>query len=364
VFSTSSDLGFRLALALGLVSMTVAVGLSLQVMWMRLRSIRRARERAALHNRWRPVLAGASLGEDLPDALPVLRRRDRSDWVLLWIALQDGLRGTAHEGLNQVAERLGLHDDALRWTRPGHGEMAQRVIGLVALGHLGRAEDWASLRAALDDPLPLVSVAAARALLQIDAARAVPAVLDEFIKRPDWPAPRLGTLLREAGADAVAAPLAARLLEGSPEQQQRLLPLLRFAESPHRGGVLHQLVERSSDPRVLSIALRQLRGPGVLSRVRLLAEHDDALVRSAAAQALGQIGRTEDRGRLTAMMSDRDWWVRYRAAEAQLMLPGTDAGAIVELRRQLTDRFARAALDHVCAERALRAGTGSTEAGR
>ncbi|MBW8830487.1 MAG: HEAT repeat domain-containing protein [Burkholderiales bacterium] len=354
MFNTSSELGLRLALALGLVSMAVAIGLALQVTWMRLRGIRRARERAALHDRWRPLLAGAALGEDLPDMLHALRSRERTDWILLWIALQDGMRGSAHEGLNRIAERLGLHDDALRWTRPGRGAMARRVIGLIALGHFGRADDWAPLRAALDDPLPLVSVGAARALLQIDARRAVPAVLDEFLKRPDWPAPRLGTLLREAGAEAVASPLVERLLEGSPEQQRRLLPLLRFAESPLRGGVLHQLVERSSDPQVLSIALRQLCGPDALPRVRSLAQHDDALVRSAAAQALGQIGRTEDRGRLMAMMSDRDWWVRYRAAEAQLALPGTNAAAIIELRRLLTDRFARAALDHVCAERALR----------
>jgi hypothetical protein len=356
VFSAHSDLVLRLAWALGGISMAVAVGLALQVLLMRLSAQRRERERAALAARWQPLLARAALGEALPDPLPAVRPRDRADLMLLWLRLQDGLRGSAHDGLNRLAQRLGLPEDAERWARPGAGSMAQRVLGLVALGHLGRAQDGPLLREALVDPLPLVSLGAARALLQIDAQQAAPVVLDEFLHRSDWPAARLGTLLREAGAQAVAEPLASRLLGGDAAQQQRLLPLLRFAETPHDGSVLTRLVELSNDPQVLSIALRQLHGPQALPRARELAGHPDALVRSAAAQALGRIGDAGDRERLLALMSDRDWWVRYRAAQAQLALPGTSAETVVALRRRLADRFARDALDHVCAEQAMHVG--------
>ena len=354
MFSESSDLALRLALALGLTSMTVAVGLTLQVLFMRLHAQRRERERAALARQWQPLMAQAALGEAQTEPLPALRRHERADLMLLWLRLQDGLRGSAHDGLNRLAERLGLAQDARRWARPDGGSMAKRVLGLVALGHLGQRDDEPLLRQALGDPLPLVSLGAARALLQIDPAGAAPAVLDEFLRRADWPIARLGTLLREAGAQAVAPPLIERLLEGNVAQQQSLLPLLRFAETPHGGGVLSRLVERSDDPQVLSIALRQLHGPEALQRVRLLAGHADALVRSAAAQALGRIGDDSDRERLLGLMSDRDWWVRYRAAQAQLALPRTDADTVVALRRRLVDRFARDALDHVCAEQSMR----------
>ncbi|MEN9543391.1 MAG: hypothetical protein RLZZ598_224, partial [Pseudomonadota bacterium] len=354
VFNTSSELGLRVALALGLVSLSVAVTLSLQVLAMRLAALRRAREVTALAAIWQPLMARVALGEALPETLPALARRHRGELMLLWIRLQDGLRGSAHAHLNRLAERLRLRDDALRGLRSGRGGMGRRVLGLATLGHLRHAEDATLLDAALDDPLPLVSLSAARALLQIDGAGSAPRVLDRFLLRPDWPTPRVGTLLREAGADAVAAPLIERLLAGSAEQQQRLLPLLRFAESPHSGSAVHRLVERSTDPQVLSIALRQLHGSESLTRIRTLAAHPDALVRSAAAQALGNVGLREDQPLLVRLMSDRDWWVRYRAAQAQLTLPGTNAEAVIALRRRLTDRYARDVLDHVCAEQALR----------
>lgn len=353
MFDASSDLALRLAWALGGISLVVAIGLALQVTLMRLQGQRRQRERDALVALWQPLLARAALGEALPDPLPPLRPADHSELILVWLHLQDGLRGSAHDSLNGLAERLGLRASAERWARPGAASVAQRVLGLALLGHLGRAADAPLLREAVSDPLPMVSLGAARALLQIDPAGESPRVLDEFLRRPDWPAARVGTLLREAGAQAVAGPLAQRLLDGDTTSQQRLLPLLRFAETPHGAGVLTQIVQRSDDPQVLSIALRQLHGPHAIDRVRELAGHPDALVRSAAAQALGRIGNAADRERLRALMSDADWWVRYRAAQAQLLLPGTDAAVVVELRRSLTDRFARDALDHVCAERAL-----------
>jgi len=362
VFNTSSELGLRVALALGLISLAVAAGLALQVLAMRLAAQRRVREVAALASVWQPLMARVALGEVLPEVLPGLARRDRGDLMLMWIRLQDVVRGSAHANLVEFAERLRLRDDALRWARVERTGMARRVLGLVTLGHLGRVEDTALLRAALDDPLPLVSLSAARALLQIDAVHFAPIMLDTFLARPDWPAPRLGTLLREAGAQAVASPLIQKLLAGTAEQQQRLLPLLRFAESPHSGSAVHRLVEGSEDPQVLSIALRQLHGPESLERVRMLASSPDALVRSAAAQALGRIGLDEDRDRLLRLMSDRDWWVRYRAAQAQLALPGTNANAVVALRRLITDRYARDALDHVCAEQALQRAAVAQEA--
>jgi HEAT repeats len=352
-FSATSEFELQLAFAVGAMSLVVAVGLALQVLLMRVRSQRRLLEIAALHARWRPLLARAALGEPRPQSLPAVARRERAPLLLLWNQLQDGLRGSAHEGLNQLAERLGLHHDARRWAE--HGSLSKRVIGLATIGHLGQPEDWRALHRALADPRPLVSLGAARALTQIHPGHAAPAVLEQYLRRPDWPASRVGTLLRHAGGEAVAPPLTALLLAAPPEAQLRLLPLLRFAESPTTGSVLYRLIETSPDPRVLSAALRQVHGPQALVRVRALATHADALVRSAAAVALAHVGSVADRPLLAALMSDRDWWVRYRAAQAQLRLPGSDEVVIGALYEALQDRYARDMLDHVRAERALEA---------
>lgn len=347
MYSTTSELELQFALAIGASALVVALAIVLQVLGMRVRNLRRARDLAAAQATWRPLLARAALGE-LPE-LPALRgRAERADVLLLWNQMQDGIRGSAHDGLNALADRLDFHATASNWI--ARGSLSRRVLGLATLGHLGRAEDVARLQAALRDPQALISIAAARALLQVDAAAGAPLVLDEYLGRGDWPAARVGTLLRDAGADAVAPALMDRLLASSGEAQLRLLRLLRFAESPRMGSVLQKLVERSEDPQVLSVALRQLHGPDALQRVRELAQHADALVRSAAAVALGHMGTHTDRPLLTALMADRDWWVRYRAAQAVVALPGSDAVSLAALRAGLRDRFARDMLEHVCAE--------------
>jgi len=350
VSSATSDLELQLALAIGASALIVALGIVAQVLAMRVRNLQRARDVAAAQTTWRPLLAKAALGE-LPE-LPALRgRAERADVLLLWNQMQDGIRGSAHDGLNRLADRLDFHATASKWI--ARGSLSNRVLGLATLGHLGRDEDVPALQAALHDPQALVSIAAARALLQVDAAAAAPMVLDEYLGRGDWPAARVGTLLRDAGADAVAPALMDRLLSATGDAQLRLLRLLRFAESPRMGSVLQQLVERSDDAQVLSVALRQLHGPDALARVRELAQHADALVRSAAAVALGNMGTLADRPLLTALMADRDWWVRYRAAQAVVALPGSDRVSLAALRAGLRDRFARDMLDHVCAEMSI-----------
>jgi len=205
--------------------------------------------------------------------------------------------------------------------------------------------------ALLDDPRSQVSLAAARALLRVHAQRAAPLVIDQFLGRNDWPVPRLGTLLREAGAEAIGFALAERLLESPPAQQVRLLPLARVTEAPGRGSVIEAVLALATEPAVLSATLQQVHGPATRARVEVLCSHPDWQVRSYAALALGRLGDARERKLLISMLSDREWWVRYRAAQALLELPGTDAVAVAALRVALTDRYARDMVSQVAAER-------------
>lgn len=337
----------RLVLVLGLLSMVVTVGLLLQVLALRARSRRRQAVQARVVARWRPLLLRAAAGdEEQPPALP---RREREPLLLLWNQMQDGLRGSAHEGLNRFAAALGLPALARRAALRGGG--SRRVLGLHTLGHVRDPADWDILAALLPQPRSFVSLAAARALLQIDARRAAPLVLDEFLARTDWPVPRLGTLLREAGADAIGLALSDRLLDQPPAQQVRLLPLARVTEAPGRGSVIEGVLARATDTGVLAVSLQQVHGPASLRRVRELCTHADWHVRSFAALALGRLGGAPERAQLIAMLADREWWVRYRAAQALLGLPGVDELAARALAAGLTDRYARDMLRQVLAER-------------
>jgi HEAT repeat protein len=84
--------------------------------------------------------------------------------------------------------------------------------------------------------------------------------------------------------------------------------------------------------------------------VRPLLGHYDWQVRVQAAKALGRIGAVEDVGRLAALLSDREWWVRYRAAQALLELPWLGDPELAALQASLTDRFAADILAQAIAE--------------
>lgn len=338
-----------MALALGLLALLVTVGLTLQVLAMRAWAVGERRAREATVARWRPLLLAAAAGEPV-QPLP-LARHERGAVMLLWNRLQDGLRGRSHDDLNAFAVTLGLGTLARHYaSRRGGG---QRLIGLRTLGHLGSPDDWERMLALLDDPRSQVSLAAARALLRVDAQRAAGPVIDQFLARSDWPVPRLGTLLREAGADAIGLALADRLLDRPPFEQVRLLPLARVTEAPGRGSVIEAVLSRATEPAVLSATLQQVHGPGSLRRVRELCGHADWQVRSYAALALGRLGSQAERPQLTRMLGDREWWVRYRAAQALLGLPGVDVVAVQALHAGLSDRYARDMIRQVAAERGL-----------
>lgn len=344
-----APLALQLALALGAIALLVTVGFTLQVLGMRAYAVRDRAAREATIARWRPLMLAAAAGD--ASELPPLKARERRAVMLLWNRLQDGLRGRSHDDLNALAARMGLATIARRYAARRGG--ARRLIGLRTLGHLGSPDDWARMLALLDDPRSQVSLAAARALLRVDAARAAGPVIDQYLARTDWPVPRVGTLLREAGADAIGTALADRLLDGSPADQVRLLPLARVTEAPGRGSVIEAVLARAGEPAVLSATLQQVHGPGSLRRVRELCDHPDWQVRSYAALALGRLADAGERPRLTRMLADREWWVRYRAAQALLGMPGVDGVAVEALRAGLADRYARDMIRQVAAELGL-----------
>jgi hypothetical protein len=347
VFGTISEPALRLAAGVGLTAMALTLAMAALVVLMRVRALRSARTRERATARWRPVLVRAAAGAE--DHAPPLLRAERMPLLLLWNQMQESLRGEAHERLNELGDRIGLYTLARRLEHSR--ELAARVIGHATLGHFAHAGDWQRLDSGMNELDTPASLAAARALLRIDAHAAAPQVLERYLAHSDWPAPRVGTLLRESPHEAIGANLARRLIDGSLYERLRLLPLLRFAEVPNIDGVLDRLVHTSHEPQVLSIALRQLHGPAALADVRKLAGHDDPLVRSAAAQALGRIGNNDDQNLLLGLMADANWWVRYRATQALVGMPGVEADDMVQLRRIISDPFARDMLDQVLAER-------------
>ena len=334
---------------LGLASLALTFGLIVLVGLMRVALRWRERDAAATIARWRPALLRHAMGEDPP--FPLLRRGERSVLLLLWNQIAESLRGPSHDRLRVVLNLLGLDALVRRWLVRRNRE--RQWLGLVTLGHLAQPSDWDSVHALLGDPRPYLSLSAARALLQIDPARAAHPVLAEIERRPEWPMARLALLLREAGAQHLFEPLRERLLAAEATQQVRLVRLLAAVDSLRASPTLMGLLERSENAELLSMCLQQVQTPAALPRVRQLAQHPVWWVRSQAAAALARFGTRSDRPLLLTLLSDAQWWVRYRAAQALLCTPGLTRPEALELREALTDRYARDVLGQAMVEREL-----------
>ncbi len=346
-FDFSTDLALLLASLLGLGALALAFTLIVLVGLMRMTM--RWRERAAAQTiaRWRLALLRHAMGED--PTFPMLRRSERPVLLLLWNQIAESLRGPSHDRLRVVLNLLGLSTLARRWLTRRNRD--RQWLGLLTLGHLAQPEDWDAVKRLLSDPRSYLSLSAARALLQIDPARAAAPVLAEIVRRPEWPVARLASLLREAGSEHLFEPLRERLLQSEPAQQVRLVRLLAAVDAVRASPTLLALLKTSDHNDLLSMCMQHVQSPAALPRVRELTQHPVWWVRSQAAAALARFGTASDKPLLMTLLSDPQWWVRYRAAQALLCTPGLTRMAAQELHGSLDDRYARDVLAQAMVER-------------
>jgi len=66
-----------------------------------------------------------------------------------------------------------------------------------------------------------------------------------------------------------------------------------------------------------------------------------------AVKSLALIGTEDELPYLEKCLSDEDWWVRYRAAEAIKMLPTMTYNKLLEIRDRQTDNFATELLNFI-----------------
>jgi HEAT repeat protein len=312
----------------------------------------RNRRYAAFIEVWRPVLAEVvSDGGLQRETLPALRRRDLEFFLHEWNITHDSIRGSAESRLNALARELGI--DHKVWKMLDRHQVRHKLVATATLGHLGEVRAWDRLCSLVESSNTLLSLLAASALVQIDANRALPIVIPRMAEREDWPPARVATILRRAGPDAVSEPLAAAILEATPEKANRLLGYLDTCHLRVADELTHRLLKYSDDDYIITALLRTLDNPRELPIVRKLLGHERWHIRMLSAIALGRIGEAEDTGSLIELLSDQAWWVRYRAAQTLAHLPFMTIGQLREVQAAQGDRYARDILDQVIAEEAL-----------
>ena len=348
-----SELPKDLALVSLFAALAVTAVLFLYSLGLRAAHIAHEREMQRLKTGWWPVLARASMGAREP--MGKRRRRlgtgSRVRLLREWCRFRAQIRGESTEVLEELAKELGLLTAARRLLRKR--SVSGRLLAVQALGFLRDTDSWPGIEELLASPNVPLSITAATALTHIDPERAIPIVIPTICERKRWPRTQIGRILSIAGPDNVTRPLCHSIESANDEDATCLLQFFESAYMNEVDSLVARLLTTRSDPGLLAAALKAVRGHLPDPVIRRLATHEVWYVRMQAANLLGRFGRREDYAVLEPLLSDNEWWVRYRAAQAITKLPFLGPNALRKLCTRQTDRYARGAMQHALAEAGL-----------
>jgi HEAT repeat protein len=317
---------------------------------LRLTTIAHERGRKRFLARWRDVFAAYMLSAETARRQP-LPRFDRSETLDLldeWNRARSMIDGSAVDNLIELAHRTGIPKMAEQLFRSR--SLRSKILALQTIGHLKDAGFRDEIRMLLDHENTALSITAAGALVDIDAANGIAVIVPMINARRDWPRTRVSVLLRQAGSECISEPMYRAIRSEDDDGKTYLLQFARLIESSILDALVADLLRESRDPGVLNAALKLVSGYAGVPRIVSLAHHDTWFVRMQVANVLGRVGQQEHLTLLESLLDDREWWVRYRAAQAIASLPFLGPNRLRELQQRQADRYACDILQQALAE--------------
>lgn len=295
---------------------------------------------------WRPILLEAVCEIKL-DLLPTLHTHEQLFFLKLWNYQQESLRGAATEELNKLARRLKCDVAARNLLKKGN--RAERLLAILTLGHLRDRVSWNALANQATSQDSVASIHAARALVKIDPLRAAKRLFPLALKRVDWSVTQVVRLMGEA--KSVFWLLLVKSIQT--ENQKHWPRALVIADTLRLELPLKSILFILNNCRcdeALIAALHMASAPSLLPTVRRFLQHPDWRVRVEVARFLSRFGGLDDVSSLRQLLNDKQWWVRYQAAQALASMPFFGLKELKTLRAQTSDLLASDMLDHVLAE--------------
>jgi len=333
-----------------IASVLASVLLFLYTLELRIRRRFSERQRVRVSAQWRAIIAGAMTGSGEPANVPHLKLRlgERKEFLRLWNRTRNMVEGSAGDRLIELMHQL----DLVKWVRrlAKNSHVGTRLLAIQSLGYLRDEESWELISAETESESTSISVTAAEALGEIDPVRAVNLLIPKISVRRDWPKTHVFRLLQKAGSEAVSEPLYRAIRTGSNEDAAYLLQYAELAEFDVRDAVAAETMATRNRANVLAAALKIASGYGRVPRLYELSAHPVWYVRMQAARLLGRTARPEVASRLERMLSDENWWVRYRAASALASLPTMAKSDLEAVKSRQTDPYARDILEQAIAE--------------
>lgn len=290
------------------------------------------------------------------DDLPPVDKDDLFTVTLIWNSVRQ-LRESDYEQrnlyiptLNKYGKMIALDDYAVGLLEKG--DDADKIVALTTLGFLGDQRALQGSRVYLTAPGTELSRAAAHALLRLDPAGTIDAVLLQVARRDDWVPTRVEQMLREIGT-AILDPAMKRVIRTVDDRgKDQLLENTNCCSKEAARAIALDALRASSSREVIATALKALAPVAKLDDAAVARKHasDEApFVRLAALRILRNLATLDDSPLLEKLVADRDYWVRHRAAETLVALNHGNSKAVV-MAEQHPDSYARAALAQAIAE--------------
>lgn len=317
-FLFESDMRERVLALLAFATLflfVLSVGFAVYTIYLRVTNDRRAARWRRMEQAWEPpvldILDGRATVADFLGRIPASEALHFVDY-LLRIAVR--IRGKERELLCDLARPY--LQPLERRTR--EGDLTQRARAVRTLGVLGMADHAAVIVAALDDPTPLVSMVAARALARPEHPQYVIHVLDHLGRFEQWSRSFLCAMLVNVGP---AAAEAIRNTLGDAARSARIRAIaadaLRELKDLSAAGTAAAVLSEETDRNLLAACLRLIASVGSPACRPAVVGHcgsPDDVVRGAALSALARVGGAPDLELLRRGIEDLSPWVAIQAA--------------------------------------------------
>lgn len=347
MFATDISEVSGFAIQAGKLALGLVILLTIQVVSYRVKLIFLNKRKQYLKQKWRPFINLAIYGES-PEHIKINKR----DFYFILEEVNfvfSVLRGEEAEKLRKACQDLGLHDRLVKLLKSNN--IRKKLYALISLGNLQGHMAWGEIEKSLTHKQTIVSLTAARSLIQIDPNKALLIILPMILTKDNWPWANMAHILKTAGASRVCKPLAELIQTMPVAMQASFLRLFEIIQCEEISPVTKTILEQTDDDKVASVCLHISQDPAILPLAIQYSTHERWHVRMHAATALGRCGGENEIQILIELLKDREWWVRYRSAQALANMPFLTIERLESIQDSINDRFACDMLGQVITEK-------------
>ena len=296
---------------------------------------------------WFPIFAGVIMGES-PKISKELNQTEKLILLSVWNYWHQSISGDASGRLKKFITDIGCNEVALNLIQKGN--RAQKLLSSISLGNLNDSSAWEHLKLLVGTDDQIISLHAARAMLQLNSERAINELMPMILGRAKWDVSVLTHILKQS-----RAVFENEIIKGwgtfDEVQQVRALKLCANLDLSLTEKMFNQLLQIDHGTPLLNATLHlleRLQNPAYRLQIVKLFDHPSASVRAQAVRAHSVIADPRDIEILIEMLHNNDSLTRNYAALTLSQSSALGIKGLRSLKEALEDPRAYQAVAVIC----------------